>query len=106
MIFQKFPRMMERDKRPNSKSRARLFKKVVSLTIRARMGSAPKRVLFKIIDEMRIYSSLKTLLHFSSLSRLGYYKWKIASQRADSEADITAHIKASIHCGHFMDIAA
>ena len=32
------------------------------------MGNAPKRVLFKIIDEMRIYSSLKALLHFSGLS--------------------------------------
>ena len=43
---------------------------------------------------MRFYSSLETLLHFSGLSRSGYYKWRIASQRADSEADITAHIKA------------
>jgi len=58
------------------------------------MGSAPKRVIFKIIDEMRNYSSLKTLRHFSGLPKSGYYKWRVASQRADSEAKITTHIKA------------
>lgn len=58
------------------------------------MGSAQKRVLFKIIDEMRVHSSLATLLCFSGLSRSGYYKWRIAISRVDSEVDITAHIKA------------
>lgn len=72
----------------------RLLKKVVSLPIRARMGSAHKRVLFKIVDEMRVHSSLATLLCFSGLSRSGYYKWRMAISRADSEVDITAHIKA------------
>lgn len=43
---------------------------------------------------MRVHSSLTTLLHFSGLSRSGYYKWRMAISRADSEADITAHIKA------------
>ena len=43
---------------------------------------------------MRAHSSLTTLLHFSGLSRSGYYKWRMASKKADSGADITAHIKA------------
>lgn len=43
---------------------------------------------------MRAHSSLKTLLYFSGLSRSGYYKWKKAISRVNSEADITAHIKA------------
>ena len=46
------------------------------------------------MDEMRVHSSLATLLCFSGLSRSGYYKWKMAISRADSEVDITAHIKA------------
>lgn len=75
-------------------SRARLFKKVVSLPIRARMGSAHKRILFQIIDGLRDDSPLTTLLHVSGLSRSGYYKWRVAISKADSEADITAHIKA------------
>ena len=58
------------------------------------MGSAHKRVLFKIVDEMRVHSSLETLLCFSGLSKSGYYKWRMAISRADSEVDITAHIKA------------
>lgn len=43
---------------------------------------------------MRAHSSLETLLHFSGLSRSGYYKWRMAISRVNSEADITAHIKA------------
>ena len=43
---------------------------------------------------MRAHSSLATLLHFSGLSRSGYYKWRMASSRANSEDDITDHIKA------------
>ncbi|SCM70505.1 conserved hypothetical protein [uncultured Desulfovibrio sp.] len=37
---------------------------------------------------------METLLHFSGLSRSGYYKWKMASSKMNSEADITTHIKA------------
>ena len=58
------------------------------------MGSAHKRILFQIIDGLRDHSPLTTLLHVSGLSRSGYYKWRMAISKADSEADITAHIKA------------
>lgn len=43
---------------------------------------------------MHALHSLTILLHFSGLSRSGYYKWKKASARANGDADIMAHIKA------------
>lgn len=58
------------------------------------MGSAQKRVLFQIIDEMRNRYSLALLLLFSGFSRAGYYKWKRTSVDADGDADIAAHIEA------------
>ena len=54
------------------------------------MGSALKRVLFKIVDEMRVHLSLATLLRFSGLSKSGYYNWRMAISKEASEADITA----------------
>ena len=58
------------------------------------MGSAQKRVLFKIVGEMRVRYPLSILLHFSGLSRSGYYKWKNARTKVDNNEDITEHIKA------------
>lgn len=58
------------------------------------MGSAQKKVLFKIVDEMRARYPLSILLHFSGLSRSGYYKWKRANASSNSDKDITEHIKA------------
>ena len=48
------------------------------------MGSAQKRVLFKIIDEMRVHLLLATLLGFSDLSKSGYYNWRMAIFREAS----------------------
>ena len=58
------------------------------------MGSAQKKVLFQIVDEMRARHPLPVIFHFSGLSRSGYYKWKRARARSDGDADITGHIKA------------
>ena len=42
---------------------------------------------------MRVRYPLSILLHFSGLSRSGYYKWKNASTKVDNNEDITEHIK-------------
>jgi len=58
------------------------------------MGSAQKGQFFKIIDGLRTRHPLLLLLHHSGLSRAGYYKWKNAGDREDSNKLITEHIKA------------
>jgi len=58
------------------------------------MGSAQKGQFFKIIDELRARHSLLLLLHHSGLSKAGYYKWRSAGVREDSDKVIVEHIKA------------
>lgn len=58
------------------------------------MGSAQKRVLFQVIDEMRPRYSLAILLHFSGLSKSGYYKWRNTRSHARLTIDLEQHIMA------------
>lgn len=58
------------------------------------MGSAQKRVLFQVIEELRPRCSLLDLLDFSGLSKSGYYKWKKSIALEDRDQDIVGHIKA------------
>ena len=58
------------------------------------MGSAQKRQFFKIIDDLRTRHPLSLLLHHSGLSKAGYYKWRSAGVREDSDSIIVEHIKA------------
>jgi Transposase and inactivated derivatives len=58
------------------------------------MGSAQKRVLFHIVDEMRLRYPLETVLHFSGLSKSGYYKWKQRENTSGKASDIESHILA------------
>lgn len=60
------------------------------------MGSAQKRVLFQIIDEMRTRYSLVMLLHFSGLSKSGYYKWSNTRSSSEHTSNVKQHI-AAIH---------
>ena len=58
------------------------------------MGSAQKRILFKIVDEMRTRYSLSLLLHFSGLSKAGYYKWRKTQSTTKFNSDLEQHITA------------
>lgn len=58
------------------------------------MGSAPKWHFYRIIDELRTRHPLSLLLYHSNLCRSGYYKWKKAGVRTDSDQNIAEHIKA------------
>ena len=58
------------------------------------MGSAQKGFYFEVIDKLRSSHPLELLLHFSGLSRSGYYKWKRSCGRESHEQIITEHIKA------------
>lgn len=58
------------------------------------MGSAQKGFYFEVIDKLRSSHPLALLLHFSGLSRSGYYKWKRSCGRESHEQIITEHIKA------------
>lgn len=58
------------------------------------MGSAQKRHLFRIVDDLRVRHPLPILLHHSGLSKSGYYKWKRIGDREDSDKAIAEHIKA------------
>ena len=58
------------------------------------MGSAQKESFFGIIDELRARHPLSLLLLHSGLSRSGYYKWKRAGAREDSDKIVVEHIKA------------
>lgn len=58
------------------------------------MGSAQKRQLFKVIDELRCRHHLPFLLDCAGLSRSGYYKWKKANGLGTGATDIEQHILA------------
>ena len=60
------------------------------------MGSAQTKLLFKIVDELRLRYPLLVLLSFAGLSRAGYYKWKTANAIGHRDRDVIEHIK-SIH---------
>ena len=60
------------------------------------MGSAQTKLLFKIIDELRLRYPLLALLSFAGLSRSGYYKWKTATALGRRDGDVIEHIK-NIH---------
>lgn len=60
------------------------------------MGSAQTKLLFKIVDELRLRYPLLVLLSFAGLSRAGYYKWKTATAIGHRDRDVIEHIK-SIH---------
>lgn len=58
------------------------------------MGSAQKRQLFKVIDELRCRHRLPFLLGCADLSRAGYYKWKKTTSGEADATDIEQHILA------------
>ena len=58
------------------------------------MGSAQKRVLFQVIDEMRARYPLAVLLHFSGLSKSGYYKWSKTHLDTGRNSDLEQHLIA------------
>lgn len=58
------------------------------------MGSAEKRQLFKVIDELRHKHHLPFLFDCTGLSRSGYYKWKKANSTEARAGDIEQHIVA------------
>ena len=57
------------------------------------MGSAQTKLLFKIVDELRLRYPLLVLLSFAGLSRSGYYKWKTATAMGHRDRDVIEHIK-------------
>lgn len=58
------------------------------------MGSGVKKILFGIIDELRLYHSLSLLLGFSEISKSGYYKWKNTPSSVCNNEDLKQHILA------------